>query len=71
MNIRKARQIAFDLGLGRFDKYSAQTVRRAFNRLDRSQPEKQNPLIIKSDRAAAQVVWDNIHKVIAARGGWG
>jgi len=58
MNIRKARQIAFDIGLGRSSRYSKNELQQAFHRLDRSQPELQNAMIIKGDKASAQMIWD-------------
>ena len=60
MNIRKARILSLDLHLGRRDWYTLEECRQAFDRLHRSQPEKQNKLILRSDRQSAQVIWDNI-----------
>jgi len=60
MDIRKARQIAFDLDLGRAGLYSRAQISTAFLRLHRSQPEKRNVLIIRSDRKAAKAIWDNL-----------
>ena len=58
MNINKARDIAFHCGIGNSWMFSEDQLRAAFHRLDRSQPEKGNRLIIQSDRKAAQVIWN-------------
>lgn len=65
MNIRKARQIAFDIGLGRSNLYTNNELQQAFHRLDRSQPELGNKMILRSDKAAAQDIFDEVRKRVA------
>ena len=47
MNIRKARILSLDLHLGRRDWYTLEECRQAFDRLHRSQPEKENKIILR------------------------
>ena len=58
MDIRKARDIAYQISRGRGSRYTFEELSQAFHRLDRSQPEKQNKLIMRTDRKWAKVIWD-------------
>lgn len=60
MNIRKARDVAFQIGIKRGYQYSDDELYAAFHRLNKSQPEKENRYIIRGDRASAQIIWDYI-----------
>ena len=57
MNIHEARNIAFHVGINNGHRYTIEELQGAFHRLDRSQPEKHNQMIIDSDRKSAQRIW--------------